>query len=146
MRDDWGMLSICDIVLNHTANETPWLDDFPEVKPSHCILTNPTVILLQATYNLSNSPHLRPAFIFDRVVKRLARDIGEGAWIGRDIPRVSGLIKPAALLTIIRHHPGRDLYSRTPGDLQGFDPQLLSPASQHPRALPPKCRGVGPAV
>ena len=21
----WGMFSICDIVINHTANETPWL-------------------------------------------------------------------------------------------------------------------------
>ena len=111
IRDEWGMLSICDIVLNHTANETPWLDDFPEVKPSDCILTNFTMTLLQATYNLSNSPHLRPAFIFDRVVKRLARDIGEGAWVERDIPRVSGLIRPDAVLTIIRLNPGRDLHS-----------------------------------
>ena len=110
MRDEWGMLSICDIVLNHTANETPWLDDFPEVKPSDCILTNFTMTLLQATYNLSNSPHLRPAFIFDRVVKRLARDIGEGAWEARDIPRVSGPIEPHAVLTLIRHNPGRGLH------------------------------------
>ena len=97
MREEWGMLSICDIVLNHTANETPWLDEFPEVKPSHCLLTNFTRILLQASYNLSNSPHLRPAFIFDRVVKRLARDIGEGAWLERDIPRVSSLIEHDAV-------------------------------------------------
>ena len=66
--------------------------------------------ITQATYNLSNSPHLRPAFIFDRVVKRLARDIGEGAWVERDIPRVSGLIKLDAVLTIIRLNPGRDLH------------------------------------
>ena len=25
LRDEYGLLSICDIVLNHTANETPWL-------------------------------------------------------------------------------------------------------------------------
>ena len=31
MREEWGMLSICDIVLNHTANETPWLQNYPEV-------------------------------------------------------------------------------------------------------------------
>ena len=55
MREEWGMLSICDIVLNHTANETPWLADHPD-----------------ATYNLANSPHLRSAFIFDRVFKRWA--------------------------------------------------------------------------
>ena len=71
VREEWGLVSICDIVLNHTANETPWLTEHPE-----------------ATYNLVNSPHLRPAFILDRVVKRLARDIGEGAWVDRGIPRV----------------------------------------------------------
>ena len=70
-RDEWGLISICDIVLNHTANETPWLAEHPE-----------------ATYNLVNSPHLRPAFILDRVVKRLARDIGEGVWVNREIPKV----------------------------------------------------------
>ena len=31
MRDEWKMMSICDIVLNHTANETPWLAEHPEV-------------------------------------------------------------------------------------------------------------------
>ena len=71
VREEWGLVSICDIVLNHTANETPWLAEHPE-----------------ATYNLVNSPHLRPAFILDRAVKRLARDIGEGAWVDRGIPRV----------------------------------------------------------
>ena len=71
VRDEWGLISICDIVLNHTANETPWLAEHPE-----------------ATYNLVNSPHLRPAFILDRVVKRLARDIGEGVWVNREIPKV----------------------------------------------------------
>lgn len=71
VRDEWGLISICDIVLNHTANETPWLAEHPE-----------------ATYNLVNSPHLRPAFILDRVVKRLARDIGEGIWVDREIPKV----------------------------------------------------------
>ena len=55
MRSEWGVLSICDIVLNHTANETPWLREHPE-----------------ASYNLFNCPHLRPAFIMDRVIKRWA--------------------------------------------------------------------------
>ena len=70
VRSEWGMVSICDIVLNHTANETAWLADHPE-----------------ATYNLTNSPHLRPAFLLDRCVKRLARDIGEGVWVDRGLPR-----------------------------------------------------------
>ena len=70
VRDEWGLISICDIVLNHSANETPWLAEHPE-----------------ATYNLVNSPHLRPAFILDRVVKRLARDIGEGRWLNEGVPK-----------------------------------------------------------
>eukprot|EP00092_Neocalanus_flemingeri_P012105 GFUD01013053.1.p1 GENE.GFUD01013053.1~~GFUD01013053.1.p1 ORF type:complete len:1475 (+),score=544.67 GFUD01013053.1:73-4497(+) len=70
LRSDWGLLSICDIVLNHTANETPWLAEQTE-----------------ATYNLLNCPHLRPAFILDRVVKRLAADTGAGVWVGKGIPK-----------------------------------------------------------
>ena len=81
VHEEWGLVSICDIVLNHTANETPWLTEHPE-----------------ATYNLVNSPHLRPAFILDRVVKRLARDIGEGAWVDRGIPRVISRIVYALVL------------------------------------------------
>ena len=53
MRTEWGVLSICDIVLNHTANETPWLREHTE-----------------ASYNLLNCPHLRPAFMLDRTIKR----------------------------------------------------------------------------
>ena len=56
----------------------------------HCVPHN-TCDLPQATYNLQNSPHLRPAFVLDRVVKRLARDIGEGAWVERGIPKVTVL-------------------------------------------------------
>lgn len=61
LNSDLGMISIVDVVLNHTANETDWLRDQPD-----------------ATYNCQTSPHLRPAFLFDRVFDQLARDIGEG--------------------------------------------------------------------
>jgi len=70
IRREWGLISICDIVLNHTANETSWLADHPD-----------------ATYNLVNCPHLRPAFLFDRVIKRLATDIGTGRWVEKGIPK-----------------------------------------------------------
>lgn len=53
------MLSICDVVLNHTANETPWLAEHPE-----------------ATYNCSNCPHLRPAALLDALLARLTIEVG----------------------------------------------------------------------
>lgn len=64
------MLSICDIVLNHTANETPWLSEHPE-----------------ATYNCSNCPHLRPAALLDALLARLTADVARGDHEARGVPR-----------------------------------------------------------
>jgi hypothetical protein len=46
----WGLMSMVDIVLNHTASNSWWLSRQPE-----------------ACYNLDNSPHLRGAFELDQV-------------------------------------------------------------------------------
>ncbi|XP_028161356.1 glycogen debranching enzyme isoform X1 [Ostrinia furnacalis] len=69
MRSDWKMLSICDIVLNHTANETPWLAEHPE-----------------ATYNCSNCPHLRPAALLDAALARLSAAVARGDLEPRGLP------------------------------------------------------------
>lgn len=29
-REEYGLLSLTDVVLNHTANNSPWLEDHPE--------------------------------------------------------------------------------------------------------------------
>jgi len=48
LRDEWGILSLIDVVLNHTADNTDWLQDHPE-----------------AGYNPLNSPHLEAAVVVD---------------------------------------------------------------------------------
>ena len=61
---DWGgVLSIVDVVWNHTSFDTPWLIQHPE-----------------AGYNLVNSPHLRPAYALDLILANFSREIAEGNW------------------------------------------------------------------
>lgn len=65
------MVSICDIVLNHTANESPFL------------LTNP-----ECTYNCANSPHLRPSYLLDAALLELTLQVSAGDWELKGIPTV----------------------------------------------------------
>tara|TARA_B110000285_G_scaffold232850_1_gene305022 strand:+ start:688 stop:1353 length:666 start_codon:yes stop_codon:yes gene_type:complete len=46
------MLSVVDIVLNHTANDSKWIVDHPE-----------------ATYNTDDCPHLYCAWLFDKMIQ-----------------------------------------------------------------------------
>lgn len=64
----WQMLSITDIVLNHSANESPLLKEHPE-----------------CAYNVVNSPHLRPAYILDRALWNFTCEVIAGKWKIHDI-------------------------------------------------------------
>lgn len=70
MKKEWGMLSICDIVLNHTAKESQWIREHPE-----------------CSYNCINSPHLRPAFLLDRMIFQVTLDIADGKLENDGIPK-----------------------------------------------------------
>lgn len=61
MEKKWGMLSVTDIVLNHTADDSAWIRENPE-----------------CAYNLNNSPHLRPAFLLDSAFIWIQQDMQAG--------------------------------------------------------------------
>ncbi len=65
---EWGVLSMVDVVWNHTAFDTPWLHQHPE-----------------AGYNLVNSPHLRPAYALDVALAEFSRGIAEGEWLRPEV-------------------------------------------------------------
>lgn len=71
LREEWGIASICDIVLNHTANESEWLTVNPE-----------------STYSCFTSPHLRPAFLLDALLAQVGADVKEGKLEKFGVPNI----------------------------------------------------------
>ncbi|KAJ3567348.1 hypothetical protein NP233_g6419 [Leucocoprinus birnbaumii] len=57
-REEYGLLSLTDVVLNHTANDSPWLVDHPE-----------------AGYSPANTPHLTPALELDTALVDFSADL-----------------------------------------------------------------------
>jgi glycogen debranching enzyme len=69
MKEEWNMLSLTDLVFNHTANESPWLLEHPE-----------------CSYNMINSPHLKPAYLVDRILWHFSLEVSEGKWDSNGVP------------------------------------------------------------
>ena len=66
---EWKVLSMTDLVYNHTADNSIWLQEHPE-----------------CGFNLENSPHLKPAYLIDRVMIHFSNEVSEGKWADRGIP------------------------------------------------------------
>ncbi|XP_068096067.1 glycogen debranching enzyme isoform X1 [Hyperolius riggenbachi] len=69
MRTQWNMMSITDVVYNHTAANSKWIQDHPE-----------------CSYNLVNSPHLKPAWLLDRALWHVTCKVVAGKYAARGFP------------------------------------------------------------
>uniref|UniRef100_A0A3P9P9Q4 Glycogen debranching enzyme n=1 Tax=Poecilia reticulata TaxID=8081 RepID=A0A3P9P9Q4_POERE len=69
LRTEWNMVSITDVVYNHTAANSVWIKEHPE-----------------CGYNLMNSPHLRPAWVLDRAIWHLTTRVADGRYKEKGLP------------------------------------------------------------
>ncbi|EJU03556.1 glycoside hydrolase family 13 protein [Dacryopinax primogenitus] len=80
-REEYGLLSMTDVVLNHTSNSTKWLYDHPE-----------------AGYSPQNTPHLTPALELDDAIMRLSATL-----VSRSLPtKVTSQQDIATLVNALR--------------------------------------------
>ncbi|VDP81049.1 unnamed protein product [Schistosoma curassoni] len=71
LENNWAVLSMTDLVFNHTSNDSPWVHEHPE-----------------CAYNVVNSPHLAPAYILDHIVWRLTVEASTGSLASYGIPAI----------------------------------------------------------
>ncbi|XP_011494521.1 PREDICTED: glycogen debranching enzyme [Ceratosolen solmsi marchali] len=116
IRKEWKVLSICDIVLNHVANESPIL------------LSNP-----ECAYNCINSPHLRPAYLLDAILFDLTLQTSSGELEDKGIPSI---IENEDHLNSIRHAlhtyflPQAKIYELYTADIDAIVSEFLLMASK----------------
>lgn len=69
LKKEWNIICITDVVYNHTAANSKWIQEHPE-----------------CAYNLVNSPHLKPAWVLDRALWHFSCDVAEGKYKEKGIP------------------------------------------------------------
>lgn len=82
--EELELLSMVDVVLNHTASNSAWLPEHPE-----------------AGYNLDNSPHLRAAYELDEAILGACADICAGRYPSVS-PRLTNDAAVDAVVDVIR--------------------------------------------
>ncbi|XP_030063489.1 glycogen debranching enzyme isoform X1 [Microcaecilia unicolor] len=92
MRKEWNVLCITDVVYNHTAANSKWIQEHPE-----------------CAYNLVNSPHLKAAWVLDRALWHLTCDVASGKYKDRGLPP---LIENEQQLNCIRKIMWEDVYPK----------------------------------
>lgn len=63
MEEEYGLLALTDVVWNHTANNSPWLQEHPE-----------------AGYNCVSAPHLEAAYELDTALLKFGDDLAENGY------------------------------------------------------------------
>ncbi|KAK6104908.1 glycogen debranching enzyme [Brugia pahangi] len=87
LEKDYHLLSIQDVVWNHAARNALWLLEHPE-----------------CAYNLKNSPHLRPAYILDRLLYHFGMDIMNGKYKNRNLSKeINSVEHLRTILDILRN-------------------------------------------
>ena len=71
MEVDHNLIGIVDVVWNHTSCDTPWLGDHPD-----------------ATYNVDNSGHLKPALLLDEALQKFSEDMANGVYESKGLGRL----------------------------------------------------------
>ncbi|XP_027724061.1 glycogen debranching enzyme isoform X1 [Vombatus ursinus] len=92
MKREWNILCITDVVYNHTAANSKWIQEHPE-----------------CAYNLVNSPHLKPAWLLDRALWHLTCDVSEGKYKEKGLP---ALIENDQQMNSIRKIVWEDIYPK----------------------------------
>ncbi|XP_076827095.1 glycogen debranching enzyme-like isoform X2 [Brachyhypopomus gauderio] len=92
IRKEWRMICITDLVYDHTAASSEWLNLHPE-----------------CGYNLANSPHLKPAWLLDRALWHLGRDVADGKHAEAGLP---ALVTHEEQLHTLRRLLWQDLFPR----------------------------------
>ena len=74
-REEYGLLSLTDVVLNHTSNDCPWLSEHPEAGLCVADFANTMVADHGLGYSPFNSPYLSPALELDTAIMNFSDNL-----------------------------------------------------------------------